>query len=164
MQILSWIGIRRRLYIRIGRERLSIRIVDRSGLTSEFSGVPKIIFFSNTSRDPIPNAVGDEVNKYNESDIDGVIITEFRHPRVVIDDFDLSVIMLSIFINKAVKNSGFESFDVILQITDNLEGGLTQIEKRALQELGLKCGKGRCIVDTTNQELSDTEILNYHFT
>lgn len=86
------------------------------------------------------------------------LINPFDHPRTIIADFTVAEKLLQFFFRQLAHSKIFRpSPIVILHPLDKTEGGLTQIEVRALQELGAGAGARETHI-WTGKELSDTEI------
>lgn len=70
-----------------------------------------------------------------------VLVTAFCHPRVLIAGFDDALIVVREFLRRASGTGKPPShFRLTIYVPDDLEGGLTDVEERALIELGLRLG------------------------
>lgn len=82
----------------------------------------------------------------------------FDHPRTMIADFIIAERTLKHFIQKVHQNNIFRpSPIVILHPLDKLDGGLTSIEVRALQEMAMGAGAREAHI-WVGRELTDHEI------
>lgn len=91
------------------------------------------------------------------------LVNGFAHPRSVLNDFSIAEKTLGYFIRQLFSGSLFRPAPiVILHIMEDFEGGLTQIEIRALLELGAGVG-GREVYIWQGQELTDDAISHKHY-
>lgn len=85
------------------------------------------------------------------------LVNPFDHPRTIIADFIagqkvLQYCMRKVAANKVIRASPI----VVMQVLERNEGGLTQIEVRALQELAIGAGAREAYI-WTGQELTDKD-------
>ena len=86
------------------------------------------------------------------------IINPYDHPSIIIPDFNLAGRVLRFFLTKILHNKILhQRLIMIMHVIEELEGGLTQIEIRALQELAIEVG-GQAIHIWNGRELMDDEI------
>ena len=92
------------------------------------------------------------------------LVNPFKHPRTLFSDFTVAEKLLKQFLLKVFKNAGNwilrPSPTIVLHPLVDPEGGFTQIELRAMQELGLGAGarkvyiwQGRLLADDELKEL-----------
>lgn len=91
------------------------------------------------------------------------LINAFDHPRLILSDFVIAEAALRYFFRKLVRNSLLRSSPVVVvHVLETLDGGLTQIEVRASQELALAAGAREAYV-WTGRELTDREFETRKF-
>lgn len=91
------------------------------------------------------------------------LVNGFEHPRSIIADFEIAEKTLQHYIRKLAGNAIFRPAPiVIIHVLDKTEGGLTQVEIRALCELALGAGAREAYV-WTGQELTDQAFASNHF-
>ena len=91
------------------------------------------------------------------------VVNPFDHPRIFISDFYVAEKLLQMIFAtfspfKWIKPAPI----VILQINETLEGGLSQIEKRALSEMAMGAGAYATYL-TESKILSDIEIISGYY-
>lgn len=85
--------------------------------------------------------------------------TAFNHPRLLIDQVDLTEKTLQIFLKKAgAKGFAFPTKWVV-HLADEMEGGIADIEIRALSEVIRKLGGQLTAMVTAARHLTSPEIL-----
>jgi len=90
-------------------------------------------------------------------------VNPFDHPRCVISDFTLAEKVLQHFMRKVSNNRLVRPAPVvIMHVLERLDGGLTQVEVRVLQELASGAGARESFV-WTGRELMDHEIKSGSF-
>ena len=146
------------VYLRLQPERLSLLHVE-SGKT--FSGIPEIAIAQSTGKRSVL-AVGEEAR--SKARLSGVsVVNGFKHPRTLIADFTAAELTLKHFLRELLPHSFFAVSPVmVIHPLALLEGGLTQIEIRALVELGMGAG-ARKVVLWEGRELSRDELLTFSF-
>lgn len=140
-------------YLRVNRERVSVRNVS-TGNAVEVT--PKLgLDTSNTIL-----SVGDPVDPSAVR-----VLMPFQHPRILIEDFTggekiVQYAFLKLFGNKAIRPSPI----VLVHPDLKLDGGLTQIEARALREMVEGAGARRVYLHygrpLTDQEVCDVSTGN----
>ena len=92
------------------------------------------------------------------------IVNPFKHPRMLIADFTLGQQVLRGFLKKLYASSLLPRLPVlVLHPRVDPEGGFTQIEVRALHELGQGAGASRVLV-WHGRELLQRELLSLQLT
>jgi hypothetical protein len=84
----------------------------------------------------------------------------FAHPRVLIEGF----LETQSLIRSWLRQSGWKyksGVVMVLHVVDSWEGGLSQLELRALQEMAKELGASHSVVIEGGAELSDPEILRF---
>lgn len=91
------------------------------------------------------------------------IVNPFAHPRTPLSDFTVAEMLIGSFIRKL---SGRKLLvlapTIVLHLAVDLNGGITQIEARALRELGMGAGAKRCY-GWMGPDLTDTQLIEWHF-
>lgn len=123
------------LYITISPQLLTVKNV-RTGLV--LAEVPEIAV---TESDK-PEIVGVGVKARAAAALKGAkVVNPFAHPRSLMSDFTMAEQLLKYQVRVALGNSLIRFAPIILiQPLGDPEGGLTQIERRALRELALGAG------------------------
>tara|TARA_R110002124_G_scaffold195275_1_gene362351 strand:- start:7368 stop:7853 length:486 start_codon:yes stop_codon:yes gene_type:complete len=135
-------------YVRISRGRLRVRDISGGG---NFDDEPIVVL----SGDIPPKITAIGRNARNAS---AKWINPFSHPRIIIHEFMIAEkLLMHSFKEVSGKQFVRAAPVVIMHVTDNLEGGLTDIERRALQELALSAGARECHV-WEGRELTDGEL------
>lgn len=94
---------------------------------------------------------------------DGDVVNPFKHPRTLIADFTIGEAVLKGFLKKLYAGRWFWPAPLlVLHPRGSPEGGLTQIELRALRELGMGAGAYRVIL-WQGRDLADDELLASDF-
>ena len=146
------------VYIKISSSTLVAKHIE-SGRTIEDK--PIVAVKNNSKGKATVAAIGSQAEKLkNESSI--TVRNSFNHPRVCIDDFEIAQVTINHFIFKVVNKRSLFKPIVILHTTRLLEGGLSQIENRALRELGEAAG-ARQVFIWTGRDLNDKELINLDF-
>lgn len=135
------------LYVQLWQDR--IRIVNTDTQAS-FDEVPYIALRSPDTKQKIISAVGNEALKL-KNDSRFVVTNPFAHPRILISDFVLADKVLRYGFHQ-VQQIRFipPSPLVVLHPMEKLEGGITQVEVRALQEIALSAGAREARVHVGN--------------
>lgn len=145
------------VYMALSPQRVTLREV-KSGRT--FSKVPEVAL-SGPPKVKIL-AIGAEARAH-ASDPGVKVINPFAHPRTLISDFTLAEQFVKLALRRVVGTSIFRLAPVL--ITHPLgepEGGFTQVEWRAMRELGFGAG-ARKVDMLEGREPSDQELLNWKF-
>ena len=133
-------------YLRVNRDRVSARNVSTGDVVEV---TPKLGL---DDSDKILS-VGDPVDPSAVR-----VLTPFRHPRILIDDFTGGEKILQHVIRKLFGISGIRLSPIVVVHPDlELDGGLTQIEARALREMVEGAGARRVYL-YYGPQLSDEEV------
>ena len=93
----------------------------------------------------------------------GEVVNPFRHPRTLLAEFTVAQAVLKGFLKKLYEGRWFQPAPlIVLHARVDLEGGLTQIERRALHELGMGAGAYRVLL-WQGRDLMDDEMLAADF-
>ena len=146
------------LYLRISEKHLSICHVE-SG--KQFGDEPVLALRQQGEKKSII-AVGLEARSLGDS-LQISLVNGFSHPRTLLADFALAEKVLAYFIARVRPRRWWpQPFTLILHPQDKLDGGLTQIELRALHELGLAAGASKVQI-WTGATLSASDLLSATF-
>ena len=97
---------------------------------------PLVAIVDSTKGKPIIAAIGAAAKGKTN-----LVVNPFDHPRVFISDFTLAEALLKYALRELMpKHFLTVSPKLILHVLDVLEGGITQLEKRALREMALGAG------------------------
>jgi len=161
------------LYVRIHPDMLSVRDVRKGKSVSEpplmaisggikcegsnFQGGAK---FSGSN--PKVLAIGNEA-KAMVVQQDLRIVNPFSHPRTPLSDFTVAEMLIKGFIQKlSGRNLSIIAPTMVLQLAVELEGGITQIESRALKALGTGVGAKWCC-GWIGPDLTDEQLIAWRF-
>ena len=135
-------------YLRLNRDRVSIRNVSTGKIVEV---TPKIGMDASN----ILLSVGDPVAANAIR-----VRTPFEHPRVLIADFTAGERIIQYVIREVIGKGAIASSPIVVVHPDvELEGGLTQIEARALREMVEGAG-ARKVYLHYGRQLTDQEVAN----
>lgn len=145
--------LRNILYIKIRESRLIVKSVKTGKVAVD---EPILAMATNGKRRVL--AVGARARKLEGRDT-AVIVNGFSHTRSIIDDPQVAQKTLDYFVRHvhAQRPMRLRPLAVVHPL-ERVEGGLTQLEARTLQDLALRAGAKRACV-WVGQELPDDEIL-----
>lgn len=154
-QILSKI-FRNTIYIKFSSEQIQLQYVEKQEVLKD---EPLIAIKKKGSKN-IVVAVGKASKREHSKDPANVEIhNAFKHPRTFVSNFEIAEATLRYFVYKLVKRKMFITPLVIFHPTENIEGGVTQIERRGLIELGASIGARKTYI-WTGRTLTDKELLD----
>lgn len=135
-------------YLRVNRERVSVRNVSTGDVVEV---TPKLGLDSANKI----LSVGDPADPFAVR-----VLAPFEHPRILINDFTGGEKLIEYVFQKLSGNRVFRPAPIVLVHPDlDLEGGLTQIEARALREMVEGAGARRVYLyygrQLTDKEVSD---------
>lgn len=141
------------LYIRISPQRLTIRD-PRSG--QEFSEIPEV----GIAYEPTEKIIGiGSKARPAVMGTSGKVVNPFAHPRSLVSDFTVADQLLKMAVRQEFGKSFFgPSPKIVVHPLGDPDGGFTQIERRALQELALGAGASEAIV-WVGRDLTDEELV-----
>jgi len=88
------------------------------------------------------------------------LVNPFKHPRMLLSDFTAAEVVFNAFLKKLLSQRLFAlSPIVIMHPRVDPEGGFTQIELRALRELGASGGRRTVFLCLEKRDLTDAELL-----
>jgi rod shape-determining protein MreB and related proteins len=146
-----------RLYVQITPDRLTVRN-PKTG--KQFSDVAELAILRGAK--PSLLAVGKETRAAStQTDVE--VIRPFAHPRTIVSDFTAGELLLKAFMAKLQTPGLFTvAPSVVMHPPEDPEGGYTQIEIRAIQELARGAG-ARTAVVWQGRPLTDHELLTGQF-
>jgi rod shape-determining protein MreB len=146
-----------KLYMRISPKRLIIR-EPKTGIT--FDEPPEIAI----ERSYIPRILGVGFAARDFAGKPSVEVTNpFAHPRSLVSDFTLGEQVLKAAIKQVLKGRLMLVRPLILlNLSDEPDGGYTQVELRALREMAVSASGGGRFA-TCRKDLTDQEILSDEF-
>src|SRR5262245_12353467 len=148
------------VYIRIRRHLMSVKNVSRNAF---FEDVPQLAVDLTRKRNKVLG-FGARANLVASTSKKKLILNGFDHPRSIIGDFEVAEKTLQLFIEmvNAPKKKFFYAPTLIIHPLEKLEGGLTQVEARALEDMGYRaCAKKVFVWD--GRELKDEEVVSLTF-
>ena len=80
----------------------------------------------------------------------------YSHPRALVGNFTNAELLLK---SLTKKMGGFTTPSIVIHPLARIEGGLTQIEERAIQELAHGAANGRKVFVHTGAQLTDAEVI-----
>jgi len=146
------------VYVRIRSEKLSVLHVE-SG--KDMTDTPSLAIQTTTGK-AVVYAVGNQaMTLFGQPNI--MVANGFKHPRTIIADFTIAELTLKYFLKSVLPTKLFSPAPIIVMHSlAALEGGLTQIEIRALVELGIGVG-GRKVYLWDGPELSRSNLRSLSF-
>lgn len=110
-------------------------------------------------------AVGSDALKVQAEDSQNTHIQNVfeKHPRAVLSNFELAAAAISYFVQKILPKNTLLRPVIILHPTEKLDGGISQLELKALTELGIQIGARKVYVwqghTLTTRQLLDSLFL-----
>lgn len=146
-------------YVQIRASRLT---VTNTTTGERWDQAPLLALESNAKGGKTVLTIGDEAKKRVDAGIE--VVNPFTHPRTLISDFSLAEKLLQEVFKAMSKNRLMPASPaVIMHPLEKLEGGLTQIEIRAMRELALGAGARDVLVregsDLTGRNIDFAELL-----
>ena len=80
----------------------------------------------------------------------------YSHPRALVGNFTNAELLIK---SLTKKMGGFTAPSIVVHPLERIEGGLTQIEERAIQELAHGGANGRKVFVHTGAQLTDAEVI-----
>ena len=145
------------LYIRLSAKSINVRNVTSGKVIDE---IPEVAI----TNEKKPKILGLGKNaRLNISIATASVINPFAHPRTLISDFTLADILVKGMVQQALTNSLFKFAPrIVLHPEGDPEGGFTQVEIRAFQELASMAGASLVVV-WQGANLSDEQLLSWQF-
>lgn len=147
---------RNTIYIRLKASKISLLHVESE---SELNLIPEIAIETSAYGRSRILAVGNEASAAKTGKSNVRIANGFKHPRTLIADFTIAELTLKYCLNLLTKKSlFFLSPLVIIQPLEMDEGGYTQVELRAFEELCNRIGTRKTYV-RVGAELTKDDLL-----
>lgn len=147
------------LYIKLSSEQLYIRNIDTGNEIRE----KPLLAIRGIGAKALIDAVGNVAEEACRADDGLVLVNPFQHPRTLLADFNVAQRLMTYFYGTMGALKFFRPKPLIIfQPLEMLEGGLTQIEKRAFRELFLSAGAQK-FIGWTGRTLTDDEIRTQSF-
>jgi rod shape-determining protein MreB len=148
------------VYVRIRPHLMSVKNVSRNAF---FEDVPQIAVDLTRKRNKVLG-FGARANLAASTSKEKLILNGFDHPRSIIGDFEVAEKTLQLFLEKvnAPKKRFFYAPTLIIHPLEKLEGGLTQIEMRAFEDMGYRAKANKVFV-WDGRELNDEEVVSLKF-
>lgn len=141
------------LYVQLSPDRLTVRD-PKTG--KQFSEIPEVAIV----HDPKARIAGIGMDARSAvAGLNGKVVNPFAHPRSLVSDFTVAEQLLKTAVKKMSGKGIFSMAPrVVMHPLGNPEGGYTQIELRAIREMGLGAGASKVVV-WTGRNLTDSELL-----
>ncbi|QTN21486.1 rod shape-determining protein [Rhizobacter sp. AJA081-3] len=147
---------KRYLYIQLSAQRVTVRDPSKHEVLSE---VPEIAIQRPATGKAKVLAVGSAA-RGTAGEVDTQVFNPFAHPRSLVSDFTVAEQVLKVFVKRAQGDSILQpSPVVIMHPLGQHEGGLTQVELRAIRELALGAGASEVHI-WQGPELTDEQVLS----
>ena len=147
------------VYVRIRPHWVSVRVLPHRGGATQTEGMARVVMGRTINGAEGVIALGDEASTLAAGQ--GVTIHEaFCHPRVLIGGIDKAQLVVGEFLRRACGGKKpLLRFRMVIHLPDEVEGGLTDVEERALMEFGLRLGASRVVISQEPVELSDEQVV-----
>jgi rod shape-determining protein MreB len=146
------------LYVRLSPERLSVLQVESNYL---FADVPLVALEEKKGKKVVLACGKDALALANQPNVSTA--NGFKHPRTIIADFAVAERTLAYFVKQTQKSRMFQPSPlIVIHPVDEFEGGLTQVEIRALVELCAMVG-ARQVYVWHGRELTTHELETLSF-
>jgi len=151
------------VYVRIKKTWLSVRDVATG---AEYQDKPLLAIKRQPSGSTVVSVGSRALAETAKQDVQ--IVNGYDHPRTVLNDFSAAEKTLAYFLKQVFASTILRPSPVlILHVQEQLEGGLTQVEVRALLELGAGVGGREVYIwegrDLTDREISDRQYPDGHW-
>lgn len=145
------------LYIRISPERVTVR---NPGTGEQVAELPELAVADQPKFRIV--GLGHEARaKAMQPNVR--VVNPFAHPRSLVSDFTTAELLLKVLISKILARGIFSVAPrVVLHPLGDPEGGFTQVEIRALQEMALGAG-ARSVKVWQGRPLTDQEVVSDRF-
>ena len=152
------------IYLQLRRGWLSVRIYVSERETGRCEGAANAALRQDKNGRWEAFAVGDDT--LVAASVPGTtLFYAFQHPRVILDEFDKTLLLLQMFIRYA--NGGRKHqrpFRMVIQLLEGLDRGLTDVEQRALSELGMKAEARSVVFTEGERDLTISELSKVYNT
>lgn len=153
--ILKNLFIHATVYIRIKKKLLSVRNISTG---ERYEDAPFVAIMNEGDNKHILSYGTKAKNESQQNNNKIDIINPFDHPRTIIANFDIASHTFRFFLKQILHNKLLRPrLIMIIHVIEEMEGGLTQVEITALQELALAEG-GQAVHIWDGRQLMDEEI------
>lgn len=146
------------LYIRFKSSQISAYHVEKDRTVED---IPLVALSTGRKDKRILVAFGSEARSAVSNNSTVSIYNGFDHPRSCINDFEIAAITLRVLVKRSVSKIMMILPTIILHPLEKVEGGLTQLEHKALLELGATVG--RKVYVWSGRILEREELLSLNF-
>jgi rod shape-determining protein MreB len=148
------------VYVRIRPHLVSVKNVSRNAF---FEDIPQVAVTRTRKRSKVLG-FGARANLMASLSLEKVVLNGFDHPRSIISDFEAAEATLRFFVQmvNAPTKKFFYAPTLVIHPLEKLEGGLTQVEARALEDMGYRTSASKVYV-WNGRELSDEEVITLKF-
>jgi rod shape-determining protein MreB and related proteins len=150
------------IYVQLKAKELILRNVTQAKI---YQDIPLLLIRPHGNRYSVV-AYGKKAMSHSMANSETVIVNGFDHPRSIIGDFEAAEKTLDLFLAEVdcrrYRFMPYSPYKVIIHPLENLDGGLTTVEKRALQDMAYRV-KARKVIVWEGRVLTDQEILNDSF-
>jgi rod shape-determining protein MreB and related proteins len=149
------------LYLQLQPDRLTVRHLRWGKESVEFSDVPLVAVVEHPKLGPQVVAVGGAVKTHPRPLGPGEklwIGNGFGHPRTILGDFDCALMAVQHCVRQVHCGRRLISPSCVVQVLGNWDGGLTKLEKRGLQELGMASGARQVFLLDQPDRLTDEQL------
>ncbi|MFZ6653875.1 rod shape-determining protein [Undibacterium sp. TJN19] len=146
------------LYIQLSPDRLTVRNPKSGDVISE---IPEIAISAAPQARIV--AVGAQARQASSLDSSVRLVNPFAHPRSLMSDFTTAQEVLKSFVKRLPPKAFWQASPaMVIHPLGEHEGGLTQVELRALHELAFGAGAASVSI-WQGRPLTDTELLAREF-
>lgn len=141
------------LYVQLSPERLCVRNV-KTGIT--IAERPDVAISQPPRRTIV--AIGDSAREAARAS-GALLVNPFAHPRSIVSDFTVAEQVLKHFVKRSLGHGVFSMAPrIVMHPMGDPEGGFTQVEMRAIRELGEAAGASKVGL-WAGRSASDEELL-----
>jgi len=163
MEIIDYIfnkWFKNTVYIRFKSDWMSARLVEKNRI---YEDKPILALIKDNKKYKILSVGTDAELEYAKDKTDLTLCNGFQHPRSCIKDFEVAEATIRHFLCKLfIAHRVLFRPIIVLHPLEKAEGGLTQVEARALKELGESAGALEAYI-WVGRELTDDELVNLEF-
>ena len=150
-------GLALSVVLTIRKHWLSVQVALHHGEAVQVAGTAQVAM-RRAGKNMITIGIGEEAAAFTNTQ-DVIIVNAFCHPRVLIAGFDDALIVVREFLQRASGKKRLSFFRLTILVPNDLEGELTDIEERALMELGLRLGARAVSVQPQPASAADAPAL-----
>lgn len=144
------------VYIRFSAHKICVKHVETGHVVED---TPLLALKPDPKGNSVIVAVGEQARAAAAEDSTVGVYNGFSHPRVCISDIEIAQAVLRYFIREVVGKRLMIRPIIIMHPTDELEGGLSEIERHAIRELAVAAGARKVFV-WVGQTLKDVELIS----